>query len=59
MAGFNRWDSKNIYYVILKFLNHAQEIDSELLSDNYIVKDENSTSHLIASNGYFNFKKEK
>ena len=59
VVGFKRWDSKNIYYVLLNFSNHAQEIDSELLSNNYIVKDENSTSHLLASNGYFIFKTEK
>ena len=44
---------------ILNFSNQAQEIDSELLSNNYIVKDENSTTHLLASNGYFIFKTEK
>ena len=38
---------------MLNFSNQAQEIDSELLSDNYIIKDENSTSNLLASNGYF------
>ena len=59
VVGFKRWDSKNIYYVILNFSNQTQEIDSELLSDNYIIKDENSTTHLLASNGYFIFKTEK
>jgi glycosidase len=59
VVGFKRWDSKNIYYVILNFSNQTQEIDSELLSDNYIIKDENSTSNLLASNGYFIFKTKK
>ena len=58
IVGFKRWDSKNTYYVILNFSNQAQEIESELLSENYIVKDENSSNHILASNGYFIFKKD-
>jgi len=34
----------------------VQEIGPELLSDNYIVKDENSSNHILASNGYFIFR---
>ena len=44
---------------MLNFSNQIQEIDSELLSNNYIIKDENSTSNLLASNGYFIFKTKK
>ncbi len=56
IVGFKRWDSKNTYYVILNFSNQAQEIDSELLSENYIVKDENSSGQLLAGDGYLIFK---
>ena len=58
VVGFKRWDSKNTYYVILNFSNQMQEIGPGFLSEDYIVKDENSSNHMLASNGYFIFRRD-
>ena len=56
VVGFKRWNSKSTYYVILNFSNQAQEIGPGFLSEHYIVKDESSSNHMLASNGYFIFR---
>ena len=56
VVGFKRWDSKNTYYVILNFSNQVQEIGPEFVSENCVVKDENSSNHILASNGYLIFR---
>jgi len=56
VLGFKRWDDDNTYTVILNLSNQLQELDFGLLSGNYVLKDENSSSDLLASNGYLVFK---
>ena len=52
VVGYKRWDNDNTYFIIINLSNNFKELDRGLLSGNLLMKDENSSSHFIAVNGY-------
>ena len=56
IVGYKRWDSDNIYFIIVNLSDQIQELKKELISHDLLIKDERSSGQSISGGGFIVYK---